>query len=497
MQSMSDARREARDQLAREANPLLLAQSFLAEDEYWFDDEATRTCLSRLRKWRGDYYYWLDGRYRPVQGETVRINLTAWLQKDLERLRARLGDTYQVTRELVTNVLLNLDPLIAIGETCELNSWLDFQTRPTVIPLRNGLLSLADFDKRVAPRLLGHTPNYFNTARLPLDYDPQADCPIWKCFLDDVLLGRADLIRMLQQWVGYLFRPGLREQKFLLCVGEGANGKGVFFEVVQALVGRDNCSQVPLCRFGNPFSLWPTFGKLLNATSESTHLIEEEAEGILKAFVAGDAFTFERKYRDPFHAAPTAKVMIATNALPHFNDKTQGIWRRVLLAPFDKTIPEESQVRFLAQEIIATELAGVFNWAIAGLADLGRQNGFTIPAVSRERLEEHRRDVDPARTFLLTNYSASLDEEGLPASEVYAAYVQWSQDNGFRPVNSANFGRQVKRVFPTVGKTHRRQDQQQVWLYTGLAVQEGSDAARAPIRHSATSATSKSLYNSL
>lgn len=329
MLSMSDARREARRELAHEVDPLLLAESFLGEEEYWFDDEATGTCLYRLRKWRGGYFYWADGRYREVREETVRINLAAWLQKDLERVRAKLGVTYQVTRELVGNILLNLDPLIAVGETCELNSWLDFQERPLVIGLRNGLLSLADFDKGAAPRLLGHTPDYFNTACLPFDYDPQADCPLWKHFLDDVMLGRADLIAMLQQWVGYLFRPDLREQKFLLCVGEGANGKGVFFEVVQALVGRDNCSQVPLCRFGNPFALWPTFGKLLNATSESTHIIEEEAEGILKAFVAGDAFTFERKYRDPFHATPTTKVMIATNALPHFNDKTQGIVARL------------------------------------------------------------------------------------------------------------------------------------------------------------------------
>ncbi|MBP7052026.1 MAG: hypothetical protein KBE65_13510 [Phycisphaerae bacterium] len=479
MQSLSEAKRDARRQLADEIDPLLLAQSFLGEDEYWFDDEATQSSLYRLRRWRGDYYYWLNGRYRQILDETVRINLTAWLQKDVERVRAKLGFTYPVTRDLVANILLHIDAIIIIMETRELNSWLDFQDRPPVIPLRNGLLSLADFDKGVPPRRLGHTPNYFNTACLPFDYDPQADCPLWKHFLDDVMLGRTDLIQMLQQWVGYLFRPDLREQKFLLCVGEGANGKGVFFEVVQALVGRDNCSQVPLCRFGNPFALWPTYGKLLNATSESTHIIEEEAEGILKAFVAGDAFTFERKYRDPFHAAPTAKVMIATNALPHFNDKTQGIWRRVLLAPFDKTIAEANQIRILAQEIIRTELPGVFNWAIAGLETLNRQCGFTIPDVSRERLEEHRRDVDPARTFLLNNYSASLDYDGLPASEVYASYVRWSQDNGFRPVNSAHLGRQVKRAFPSTDRVQQRQGRQRIWVYRGLAVQEGSEVATA------------------
>ncbi len=164
MQSLSEAKRDARRHLADEINPLLLAQSFLGEDEYWFDDEATQSSLYRLRKWRGGYFYWSGGRYREVREETVRINLAAWLQTDLERVRAKLGVTYQVTRELVGNVLLNLDPLIAIGETCELNCWLDFQDRPPVIPLRNGLVSLADFDKGVPPRRLGHTPNYFNTA---------------------------------------------------------------------------------------------------------------------------------------------------------------------------------------------------------------------------------------------------------------------------------------------------------------------------------------------
>ena len=33
-------------------------------------------------------------------------------------------------------------------------------------------------------------------------------------------------------------------------------------------------------------------------------------------------------------------MMIATNALPRFADKTGGLWRRVLLVPFDKVIPE-------------------------------------------------------------------------------------------------------------------------------------------------------------
>ena len=140
------------------------------------------------------------------------------------------------------------------------------------------------------------------------------------------MLHNGECIALLQEWVGYLFRPDLREQKFLLCVGEGVNGKGVLFEVVSALVGTANCSQISLSRFNSPFALYPTLNKVVNLTSESSHIVEDEAETVLKSFVAGDQFTFERKFKEPVSAIPTAKIMIATNALPRFNDKTQAIW---------------------------------------------------------------------------------------------------------------------------------------------------------------------------
>ena len=61
--------------------------------------------------------------------------------------------------------------------------------------------------------------------------------------------------------------------------------------------------------------------------------------------------TFERKYKDAFSAKPTAKVMIATNELPCFTDRSQGVWRRLLLAPFNRSIPEYQQNKNLAEEL--------------------------------------------------------------------------------------------------------------------------------------------------
>jgi hypothetical protein len=56
-------------------------------------------------------------------------------------------------------------------------------------------------------------------------------------------------------------KNGLSESKNGAQVIPMKNGKGVFFEVIQALVGEDNGSQVSLSRFSNPFALYSPLGK--------------------------------------------------------------------------------------------------------------------------------------------------------------------------------------------------------------------------------------------
>ncbi len=462
-------------EIARQTDPVLLANSFLQEDDCYIhivgDVLGKHENFYTLRKWRGEYFLWRGGSYRHVSDDAVTVNVTSYLQRVQVNMRVQHAYELKITRNLVTNILLNIDPMILIRETCELNSWLDGQERPHVIPVRNGLLSLEDFDKGKVPLLIEHTPNYFSLVRLPFDYDPEARCPVWLTFIKDITQEDAELIRVLQAWVGYLLRPDLHEQKFLLCVGEGANGKGVFADVVQELVGRQNCSQVGLARFGNPFALYSTLGKVVNVTSESSHIIEEEAESVLKSFVAGDQFTFERKFREPVSAVPTAKIMISTNALPRFNDRTIGIWRRILLVPFEKTIPEERQVKELAAEIKATELPGIFNWALAGLRDLNCAGRFVLPKKSDQLLEEYRRDSDPTRAFLLENYTFFPNADGAGAADVYAAYREFCTANGCQPMNERNFGRQVRRIFPGVERRRPGTRGNQRYQYEGLVSQ--------------------------
>jgi P4 family phage/plasmid primase-like protien len=421
----------------------------------------------KLSSWREDFYQWTAGRWARVSDSEIDLRIVKHLQEHNSSygVNMRQEPEVPISRNRIANIRLCLAARVLRPETRPLNVWDNIEQDAIItLSMKNGLLVLR---RDSQTELVPHTPDYFSFVQLPYDYDPKAQCPLWLTFLDDVMLKRADFVLLLQQWCGYLLRPDLRQQKFLLCVGEGANGKGVFFEVVQAVVGVENCSQVPIARFNNPFALIATLGKMVNLTHESSGLIEEEAETILKSFTSGDRMTFERKFRDAIFDVPTAKVMVATNDLPRFNDRSQAIWRRILLVPFDKVIPPEQQIETLADKL-KKESPGILNWALEGLRKLNEASRFTIPESSKMLLEQHRQDVNPARAFLLENYEATSNGEYTPCEDVYRTYRSWCDNKGYRALSDRQFGKEVRRVFTDVERNRIGGRDARIWVYDGL-----------------------------
>ncbi|MBN2183152.1 MAG: hypothetical protein JW715_14670 [Sedimentisphaerales bacterium] len=444
-------------------DPALLATQFLT-DYIWSENEdepAPETSFFTLRRWREEYYLWKDGQYIRLSDDTTKVNVTNYLQKYSDDILYAEKINVPVKTSFVSNVILNLQPKIHIRETQQLNTFLDSVDRGCFLCLQNGLLNLETRE------LTPHTPNYFTTVCLPYAYDPNAESPEWDVFLGDVMLRRQDYIDLLQEFVGYLFRPDLKEQKFLLCVGQGANGKGCFFDVVQSLVGPENCSQVPISRFGDRFALYSTIGKVCNFTNESSHILEDEAENILKSFVSGDAMTIDRKYREPIDIKPTAKLMVATNSLPRFTDKSEAVWRRILLVPFDLTLDQKYQIKDKADQL-KQELPGILNWALVGLDRLNAKRGFTVPQGQKELMEDYRRDADPARAFLLDSYQESLNGEFVPCAEVYRAYRTFCESNGYKEMGERLFGHHVRRIFPKVERQRIGPRNNREYVYQGL-----------------------------
>lgn len=248
------------------------------------------------------------------------------------------------------------------------------QTDKVLINLKNGTFEIDEgrWNLRKQDR------NDFLTYQLPFAYGEDARCPVFNRYLNTVL---PDIKRqqILAEYLGYLFiKPSvLKLEKALLLYGKGANGKSVFFEIVNALLGgTENVSSYSLQNLTNENGYYRAMlaNKLVNYASEINGKLEAS---IFKQLVSGEPVEARLPYGEPFSLTNYAKLIFNCNQLPREVEQTMAFFRRFLIIPFDVTIPEEKQDKQLAQKIIKNELSGVFNWVLEGLKRLLLQKQFT------------------------------------------------------------------------------------------------------------------------
>lgn len=342
----------------------------------------------------------------------------------------------------------------------------------SVISLKNGLL-----DFSVSPyKLHLHTPDFYTFNYLNFDWLDGKSSDMFTDFVIEITCGDPELFLLLKQWAGYLLSHSMAHQKFLLCYGNGANGKSVFFEVITALLGSQNCSTVPLSKFNDTHLMTQTYGKLANISDESSGGLDEAVETALKQHTGGTQVNYKKLYHDSFSAYPTAKIMFATNELPRFRDTSNGIWRRMLLVPFNAVIPEDKQDRNLVEKIKKTEMSGVLNWALEGYVSLQEMGCFIKPKACKCALEQYKRDVNPLIVFLEENFELTKSEfDKIETQKLRDSYEQWCRDHGHRPKNDTNVGIQINKSWPSVEKKRLRKGMGRSMYYTKLKLKDDSE----------------------
>jgi P4 family phage/plasmid primase-like protien len=297
----------------------------------------------------------------------------------------------------------------------------------------------------------------FTTTARDFDFNPDAECPLWRKFLEEVLPDPA-VRAFAQDIMGLAQIPYTNMHKFFLFFGEGANGKSVFMDVLEAIIGTRNVCAVSLARFGERFALWPLTTCLVNLVAEipavdSMHTSVRIAEDKLKAVVGGDIIDIERKGKDIVKGRVTARLFFNTNTLPTFADRSQGVWRRLEIVPFTVTIPDEKQIRDLARRIIATELPGVFNYALEGLVRLLKRGRFDVPEACNALKAQHRGDCAPEVGWLDDAVVAAGADDFLANEVLYSEYQSAMRAVGHQPLSIRNLGTELLRKFPSAKRS--------------------------------------------
>ncbi len=94
-------------------------------------------------------------------------------------------------------------------------------------------------------------------------------------------------------------------------------------------------------------------------------------EGLIKELTGGEPILVRALHSDFVEVRPQFKLTISGNHKPEIRGTDDGIWRRVMLVPFDVQIPEAERDQDLGKKLWE-ERSGILNWLVKGVARLPR-----------------------------------------------------------------------------------------------------------------------------
>lgn len=290
-----------------------------------------------------------------------------------------------------------------------------------------------------------HRSSDFFLYCLPYCYDPQAECPQWLQFLDEVLPEKESQM-LLGEYIGYCFTQNLKLEKMAVFYGGGANGKSVCLDVIKHLIGRSNVSEATLNSITNdPEARALLQNKLVNLSSEAGKNINP---AILKMLISGEAVEMRILYVGTKLLYNPPKLITSYNELPPV-ENTHGYRRRWILFPFNKTIADNRQDPALAGKL-CVELPGILNWVLVHLSELvmrvnsGIGEDFSRSVECQKALTEYFSTSNSASMFLEECCQCD-DMNPIKLKELYGHYQVYCRCTGImKPVIKKNFKKVVE-----------------------------------------------------
>ena len=313
-----------------------------------------------------------------------------------------------------------------------------FDNNEHEIALQNGVLNTTTFE------FTEHSPDRYFLQKIPVAYDPSAECPMFTGFLENVLPDKNERDSIIELF-GYCLVKNYSIQRWFMFYGSGGNGKGTLLSVLSAFLGHDNVSTVELQNFDRNFTLAELYGKLANIAGDLSHR-DLEYSGKLKGLTGGDRLLAERKFQNPFNFVNHAKLIFSANELPRTHDETIAFWRRVMLFNFKKTFigndDTKNYHKFLTTE---SELSGILNLAIEGLQRLNDNMDFSKKTSIDEVKEFYVKHSDSVTSFIMDCVEITYDPDNTMSFEsLHKAYLMYCQEHGFTAKTKKKLNRSLR-----------------------------------------------------
>jgi P4 family phage/plasmid primase-like protien len=321
-----------------------------------------------------------------------------------------------------------------------------------IINFMNGTLDLMGDE----PVFREHRKEDYVDYVIEYPYDPSATSPKFDKFIYDISGEDENKAKLLQEMAGYiLFNDNSMHKGFIL-VGEGANGKSVYLNMLMKMIGHMNVSNVELSSINQPFQAIQFSRSFLNVSADASTKIEA-CESVFKQITAGDIISACHKGKDFMNFRPRTKMFIACNELPHSRDVSDGYFRRMKIVRFDTqfvdhpTKPNEKPINKNLERELSEDMSAIFNWVLKGYNMIKTEKEFVKYDGEDRIMEDYEEETDTTIQFVkeLEFERYSKFNFALSCSELFRIYLEWCDTNGIKyRKTKMQLMRQLKKHFP-------------------------------------------------
>lgn len=322
-----------------------------------------------------------------------------------------------------------------------------FDRDPLSINVRNGTLKFRRESGAWGVRLqTPHDPADRITRFADVAYDPAAARPNFDALVR-FCQPRDDMSAFLKALFGYAATGSTKEQLFVILQGKGGDGKSTLVNAVREALGTYSAGAAVETFLDTGLRRSSEASPDLARLSGDTRLIctaepprgSKLASSAIKSFTGGGTVQARELRQGIFEFQPIGKVVLECNGRPQINDTDDGIWRRVRIVLFENQLRREDMDLDLPDKLKA-EKAGILNWLVEGIIHW-LCHGLKNPEPVEAALEDYRRGANPFAEWLADR--VILDKGArVTASELYADYKRWMEDQGHdRPMSQTTFGR--------------------------------------------------------
>jgi putative DNA primase/helicase len=330
----------------------------------------------------------------------------------------------------------------------------EFDNNKNKINLKNGVYDI------LTKELSKHSPDNLFLNMLPIEYNPDCECPNIIKFLNEIL--NQEQVYIMQEWFGFCLYRQYVIKKAMIFVGEKNTGKTTLIRLLGRFLGQDNISGISLQALAaDKFAIGQLYGKYANIYDDLSFK-DIGDNGKFKITTGGGYSTGEYKFGNQFNFENYAKLVFACNKIPNIKDTSDDAYfDRWIITRFDNTI-EKKDPLLIDKLNKPEELSGLFNWALEGLYRLLSCYEFSYNKSSTEIKAEMMTSGSSIASFAFDCLEEMVGNK-ISKEVVYNEYCQYCHNNNLAIETIEMVGRKLTASAPYL-RQGRNDENKTAWI---------------------------------